>query len=66
MKRYISASNRRKRLIDITYFYREDSGNEHRRASFNLGIGATYTTNFSVSNLILYVKTGNWNLEETR
>ena len=46
MKRYISATNRRKKLIDITYFYREDSGNEHRRASFNLGIGATYTTNF--------------------
>lgn len=46
MKRYISAANGRKRLIDITYFYREDSGNEHKRASFNLGIGATYTTNF--------------------
>jgi hypothetical protein len=46
MKRYISASNRRKRLIDITYFYREESGNEHKRASFYLGIGATYTTNF--------------------
>ena len=46
MKRYISAANRRKKLIDITYFYQENKGNEHRRASFNLGIGATYTTNF--------------------
>ena len=46
MKRYISAANGRKRIIDITYFYSEDRGNEHKRASFNLGIGATYTTNF--------------------
>ena len=46
MKRYISAANRRKKIINITYFYREDRGNEHRRASFNLGIGATYTTNY--------------------
>lgn len=46
MKRYISAANRQKQLIDITYFYREDKGDDHRRASFNLGIGATYTTNF--------------------
>lgn len=46
MKRYISAANRRKKLIDITYFYRENSGDDHKRASFNLGIGATYTTNF--------------------
>ena len=46
MKRYISAANRRKKLIDITYFYRENSGDEHTRASFDLGIGATYTTNF--------------------
>lgn len=46
MKRYISAANRRKQLIDITYFYHEDRGNEHKRASFNLGIGATYTTNY--------------------
>ena len=44
MKRYISAANRRKKLIDITYFYHEDSGNDHKRASFYLGIGATYTT----------------------
>lgn len=66
MKRYISAANRRKQVIDITYFYREDRGNEHRRASFNLGIGATYITNFSVRSLILYVKTGRLNLGEIR
>jgi len=46
MKRYISAANRRKQLIDITYFYQENRGDAHRRASFYLGIGATYTTNF--------------------
>ena len=46
MKRYISAASGGKRLIDITYFYRENSGDAHRRASIVLGIGATYTTNF--------------------
>ena len=46
MKRYISAASGKKRIIDITYFYRENSGDANRRASINLGIGATYTTNF--------------------
>ena len=46
MKRYISAASGKKRIIDITYFYREDSGDAHKRASIDLGIGATYTTNF--------------------
>lgn len=46
MKRYISAANGKKRIIDITYFYREERGNERKRASFYLGIGAAYTTNF--------------------
>lgn len=46
MKRYISAAGKRKREIPMTYFYLEDSGSSGRRAHFNVGIGATYTTNF--------------------
>ena len=46
MKRYITAAGKRKREIPMTYFYLEDSGSSGRRAHINVGIGATYTTNF--------------------
>ena len=61
MKRYISAANGKKRLIGITYFYREDSGDAHRRPGIDLGIGATYTTNYfrQMPNTVCQ----NWQLE---